>query len=138
MSAEASIPLAWAPREPPLEPEAVIAFDEVATRLGRRVLAAPEGLSELRGCAGPSSLLLIGPPESLPWVDGVRYLGRDPRAPSLLVPTTLTTQVPPDLLARAVSRQITGAAAVLPGTLLDASAAGPIDVDALTTWLASR
>ena len=29
---------------------------------------------------------MLGAAEALPWVDGVIYLGRDPRAPSLLLP----------------------------------------------------
>jgi hypothetical protein len=47
-------------------------------------------------------LVLLGEGQTLPWVDGVRYLGRDPLAPHLLLPTNRTPGVPVDLFESAL------------------------------------
>jgi len=137
--------LRWSPRAHPLEPAGVAASGAAARALARRLLGAPpERLAGLRGCLETSRplLLLLGEAALLPWVDGVVYLGREPRAPTLLVPTTLTADVPPDLLLRAARRRLQGGvAAILPapsgagGVLIDVSVAGAIDPDALASWL---
>jgi hypothetical protein len=48
---------------------------------------------------------LLGATDDLPWADGVSYLGVDPEAPSLLLPTTMTPQLPLALFERAVLRR---------------------------------
>ena len=47
-------------------------------------------------------IILLGEAASLPWVDGVSYLGSDERAPHLLLPTNREPNVPLDLLQQAL------------------------------------
>jgi hypothetical protein len=61
--------------------------------------------------SGPDVLLVVG--DELPWADGVVYLGRDPDAPKLLLPTTLMPEVPVDLFERALLHKFADAAAPL-------------------------
>src|SRR5262249_18847627 len=78
--------LSWGPRAVPLAPCAVYAEGEAARALVRRLLArTDEELARLRGVAAASLVLILG--EDLPWVDGARYLGADPLALALLLPT---------------------------------------------------
>jgi hypothetical protein len=71
--------------------------------LARRLLAFDEAeAAALRGVAGPGLLALLGEAASLPWVDGILYLGEDPAAPGLVLPTTRFPSVPPALLDRAL------------------------------------
>lgn len=74
----------WVPREPPLRPTAVAAIGEPAVRLVAR-LRAWSAHRPWQGVAGPGWLVLSG--DDPPWVDGVSFLGRDPAAPRLLLPT---------------------------------------------------
>ena len=57
---------------------------------------------------GTGLLLVLGREEDLPWIDGIVYLGKDPGAPSLLLPTTLEPDVPPALLERAILARARG------------------------------
>jgi hypothetical protein len=89
---------AWRPRPVPLAPRAALGRGPVGERLAG-VAGARAGLELVRF---PDAVLVLGPEAELPWVDGVEYLGIDPRAPSLLVPTHRAPTVPIDLLARAL------------------------------------
>jgi hypothetical protein len=101
--------LSWGPRPAPLAPSAVYAEKDAARALVRRLLArTDEELARLRGVAAPDLVLIVG--EELPWVDGARYLGVDPLAPALLLPTARAPTVSPALLERAFG----GTFAVLP------------------------
>ncbi|XXF77682.1 hypothetical protein P2318_32225 [Myxococcaceae bacterium GXIMD 01537] len=135
------LPVSWSPRGAPLEALAVAGTGPVALALARRVLAADDaGLGAWRGVAGPGVLLLLGEGDSLPWVDGAVYLGRDAAAPALLLPCALAPGVPPALLERALlARAREGTPlAVLPSPrwLLPVGAARPVAREALTAWLA--
>ena len=57
-----------------------------------------------------SPVVVLGATEALPWVDGVNYLGRDPDAPRLLLPTMLRPAVAVDAV-RAGDRPPCGGAA---------------------------
>ena len=89
--------------------------------------------------------MLVGDEATLPWCDGVVYLGRDPAAPSLLFPTTLDPTIPAVLVERAIARLALGARvdapiAVLPvpATLLvPLAAARPLSRARLRDWLES-
>lgn len=92
------------PRREPLEPRAVLAFGPVAQRLMARVLEHSDAeLAQWTGVANDDLVVLLG--ESLPWVDGVIYLGSDPRAPGLFVPTAIETKAPLELVARSLLRR---------------------------------
>lgn len=97
------LPVAWRPRPAPLEPVGMAARGEAARTLAQRLLArSDEALARLSGVAGEDVVLLLGEAAALPWVEGAAYLGRDSRAPSLLLPTNREPAVPLPLLERAL------------------------------------
>lgn len=113
--------LEWTVREPPLSPRAVVALGEHARSLARRVLESDdEALGALSGVSADDAIVIVGAGERLPWVDGAMYLGVDPEAPGLFLPTTLHPGVPAWLLARALGARFPdappGPLAVLPST----------------------
>jgi len=83
-----------------------------------------EALSRLAGASQARQVLLLScPQEHLPWVDGVVYLGTDPRAPGLRLPTALEPgPVPIQLFER--SLRLAFAEAAAGGPLGVAPAAG--------------
>src|SRR5262245_15643876 len=104
MNEVSTIPVTWQSRDHPLAAVAVAARGHAAIALARRLLELDaESLASLKGVSGGEFIIVIGDEESLPWVDGVIYLGRDSKAPSLLIPTTLTTSIPLALLERALA-----------------------------------
>jgi hypothetical protein len=123
-----------------LDPIAVVGLGRVAGALARRLMQLDdEPLHALRSAAGDDVLVVLGATEALPWVDGVHYLGRDPDAPRLLLPTMVRPAVAADAFERAIARH----AAALPSpwaVLHDArrvfsiAHAGPIDRDLLGRW----
>lgn len=97
--------LRWSFREPPLEAAAALASGDVALALAARMLTlSDEHLARLTAVAGLRRLLILGATDDLPWVEGVAYLGRSPKAPSLLLPTLFAPNWPEPLLENAVRR----------------------------------
>ncbi|NTX51772.1 hypothetical protein [Myxococcus sp. CA039A] len=146
MSSESqgALPVRWGPRAEALEPLAVIGVGEVARVLARRALREDDAkLGAWRGVAGQGVLVLLGAAESLPWVDGALYLGRDSAAPSLLLPCALAPDVVASLLERALLALAGDTAtplAVLPGSfqLVSVASARPVHRPTLVAWLASE
>jgi len=136
-----TVPLRWRARTVPLAPRALLARDQVARALARRLLAEGDvGLASLRACAADATLVVLADEARLPWVDGAVYLGHDPAAPALLVPTHREPGVPADLFAEALAMRLgRGPWAVLPddGGLIAVplAAAGPVSRARLETWL---
>jgi len=141
VSDPALLPLRWQVREPPLEPVAAAATGPAARALARRLMAmSPERLGALSGVAGGELLLVLGAGKDLPWVDGVQYLGRDPEAPGLLLPTALRPAVPLPLVERAAMLRRRTApmpvALVLdPPLLVPLEEARPVDRAMLRQWM---
>lgn len=136
------VPVTFLPREEVLEPAAAVAFAPVARVLAERLLEySDEQLGEWTGVAGAGVLVVLGTAHSLPWVNGVSYLGRDPRAPRLFVPTT--TQASPaaiEVFERAILRRHERlapplAVVVSPPRILSLSEALPIRRDRIRAWL---
>lgn len=132
----------WADREPPLVPCAVAASGDAAHRLAQRLLELDSSVANrLYGVAGPTTLLVIGEEANLPWVDGVSYLGRDPAAPGLLLPTHIEPLVPTaNLLERALRKHFAKLApplAVLPLTMTIISCHGALQLspNKIEAWL---
>jgi len=141
--APSRLPVTWSPRSEPLAALAVAAVGPVSLVLARRALVAEaRQLSTWNGVAGEGLLILLGDTESLPWVDGAVYLGRDPAAPSLLLPCALAPDVAPALLERALVAHAQGVTplAVLPrsGQLVPVGAARPVARETLTAWLSAQ
>jgi hypothetical protein len=136
----ARLPVTWIPRHEPLAAVAVAGVGPVAFALARRALASEQKqLGGWSGVAGPGVLVLLGATDSLPWVDGAVYLGRDAAAPSLLLPCALAPEVAPALLERALVAQAAAGTplAVLPrpGLLIPLGAARPVARETLASWL---
>jgi hypothetical protein len=134
------LPVTWSPRQSPLAALAVAGVGPVAMALARRALAAEDKqLGAWSGVAGPGMLVLLGETDSLPWVDGAVYLGRDPAAPSLLLPCALAPEVAPALLERALVAHASAGTplAVLPrsGHLVPVGAARTVARETLAAWL---
>jgi hypothetical protein len=133
------LPVAFHPRAAPLAPLGATARGPAARALAERLLARDDdALAALSGVASPDRLIVLGPADALPWVDGVVYLGRDPQAPALLLPTALAPDAPPALLERAVLARVSAApVAVLadPPALASLAAARPLDRARLCAWL---
>jgi hypothetical protein len=134
------IAVTWMDRPVPLAPVAVIASGDASRRLAASLLRRDDAaLSSLRGVAGTGVLLVLGEIDALPWADGALYLGRDPEAPALLIPTTSMPGCPPALLERAIGRRYPNETpiAVVPdeGILVGASAARPVARARLKAWL---
>ena len=137
------IPVTWQLRDLPLVASAVSAYGAVALNLAQRLMDLDdEALSCLKGVSGAGLLMIVGDEASLPWVDGVVYLGRDSRAPSMLVPTTLEPSVPIALFERALATRYPGMQplGVLadPRLVVSLCSARSIAGDALRNWMQSQ
>ena len=129
--------LEWSARNEPLQPQAVVATGPAASKLARRLLQAPH-LPVLDWAASSGLIVLLGETANLPWVDGVRYLGRDPAEPRLYLPTSLEPSLPPEWIASALVRQF-GLAAPLALTeslvVIPLHQARALHATALEQWL---
>jgi hypothetical protein len=138
------LPVTFGPRASPLVPLAAAARGTAAAALARHLAARDDAaLARLSGVSGPGLLLVIGAAVDLPWITGIVYLGKDPGAPSLLLPSALEPDVPASLFERAVLLRTPGAdvpIAVLlaPPALAGAGSARPIRRAALLAFLASE
>jgi hypothetical protein len=97
-----------------------------------------DALLQLKGAAGRDVLILLADEESLPWADGVIYLGRDERAPSLLLPTTREPSLPVQLFERALRRRFKEsplAVLIDPAVVIPVSAARPVARESLLRWM---
>lgn len=98
-----SLQITWHFREEPRVPVAVVASGETAKELAKKLLSSDHTQwTNWKGAAASDTIVLLGEAESLPWVDGVSYLGSDERAPHLLLPTNREPSVPADLLQQAL------------------------------------
>jgi hypothetical protein len=100
-------------------------------------------LSRLRAVRGGDFLLLQGSPGDLPWCDGLIYLGKDEAAPQLLLPTTLTPNVPTALFERALTRYCQSSPAPLlgpwavsfePSLLISLAESRPLSPERVRHW----
>lgn len=135
----------WSDREPPLIACAVAAWGEVAQRLANHLLELDHtAMGRLSGVAGTNSIVLLGDETNLPWVDGSLYLGRDPLAPALLLPTRIEPTVPAaNLLERALLKRFSRSSpplAILPDTLTVISCyeARQLSRSRIEDWLAEE
>lgn len=139
-----AIEIAWRPRDTPLSPMAAAATGPTAIEIVKLLLELDdESLALLKGAAGPSEIILLGESQTLPWVDGVVYLGRDPAAPTFLLPTNLAPNTPLPLFEKAIRSQFANLQTplvVLPGCKIVSSvaAARNLDREAIRSWLEGK
>lgn len=135
-----SFKIQWHPRGEPRVPAAVTAFGTVAKDLARKLLASDQTMWEnWKGVATSDTIVLLGEALSLPWVDGVSYLGSDERAPHLFLPTNRDPNVPLDLLQQALIEQCPFqpplAFVETRNTVISLSQARELSRDVLRSWL---
>jgi hypothetical protein len=136
--------ITFSPRHDVLEPAAVAGLGPIARRLAERLMLLSDSrLGRLRGCASVGIAVALGEAKDLPWVDGVTYLGRDPAAPRLLIPSMLRSNVAIDVFERAIARHagtLPGPWAVLasPPRLFSVANAAIINRGHLAHWLGSH
>ncbi len=132
----------WSQRETALTPVGVAAVGDRARALARRMLRDDSAamIEGLRAAGTSDALVILGEASHLPWVDGVIYLGKDPRARSLLIPTNVIPSVPIDAVERALAGRFADVQppiVVLPalGRIFSAAAALPLGRAHLARWL---
>lgn len=123
-------------------PAAVVAFGDVAKDLARKLLASDDAKwPSLKGVATSDGIVLLGEAVSLPWVDGVSYLGSDERAPHLLLPTNREPNLPLDLLQQALIERSPFppplALIETKNTVVSLAQARGLSRDLLRSWLSS-
>lgn len=122
--------VAWVPREPPLSACGLVV---VASGIARLLRLEDEALGRLQGVVGAGKIVILGDGEALPWVDGATWLGVDPEARALRLPTTLRPDVPVAWLERRVLALAAGSGGgpfvVLPETqeIIPLGSALPLD-----------
>ena len=137
-----SFKIKWHFREEPRVPAAVVAFGDVAKDLARKLLASDDAKwPSLKGVATSDGIVLLGEAVSLPWVDGVSYLGSDERAPHLLLPTNREPNLPLDLLQQALIERSPFppplALIETKNTVVSLAQARGLSRDLLRSWLSS-
>jgi hypothetical protein len=105
MSASPLLPWRWLERSPALEPQAAVAWGDVAVRLHARLSdMSREQQGRVSATANRDVLVMTGAMNDLPWVDGIEYAAPSPEAPQLWLPTHSRPNVPCDLLAQGFCR----------------------------------
>ena len=131
--------ITFSPRDEILDPAAVAGLGPNARALAKRLLLlSHEQLGKLRGAAGDGIVVALGEANDLPWADGVAYLGRDPEAPLLFVPTMLRPNVAMEVFERAIASRAARlpspwAVLAAPPRLLSVADASAIDRECLTS-----
>jgi hypothetical protein len=108
---------AWCERTPGLAPAGLVAAGPSMGALLRALRQRNtdnlrDSLRALTLVATRELLVLLGPAERLPWVDGVGYCAPAPGVPGLWLPTRLAPDMPAELLHAGLQRR-TGHAAML-------------------------
>ncbi|MBI6561235.1 hypothetical protein EIG75_23145 [Pseudomonas syringae] len=99
----AAIDWNWRVRREPGQPQAAVAWGEVAARLHARLLRMPEDqTAQLQATANCDVLIVTGNADDLPWVEGVDYACTEPAAPGLWLPTSWEPDAPLDLMGQAL------------------------------------
>lgn len=93
----------WRPVADAAAPRAAVGHGPAAERLLARVGAWPQARRAALAVTGTRDwLVVLGPTDDLPWVEGVRYAAPCADCPSLWLPTHRAPSVPPDLLWQAL------------------------------------
>ena len=97
--------LGWRPRIEPLAIEGLAARGAAGHLLARRLLERGSQ-RELSGVKANDCLIVLGPAEHLPWVDGAVYLGREDPLHLLYLPTHLAPSLPVSWLTQGLRAQL--------------------------------
>ena len=135
------IPWQWRPVAEAAPPRAAVGQGIAASRLLARLAAMPPARRAALTATGSADwLVVLGPTDDLPWVEGVRYAAPSAVCPALWLPTHCAPTAPADLLWRALEARHRRAPLLLwnePAAVLPLDRQLPAD-DALVATLAAR
>ena len=141
MTSASTIPWQWRPVGNAPAPRAAVGQGIAANRLLARLAALPASRRTALTATGTADwLIVLGPTDDLPWVEGVRYAAPCAACPALWLPTHCAPTAPPDLLWRALEARHRRAPLLLwpdPVAVLPLDRQLPAD-DALVATLAAR
>jgi len=141
MTSLSGISWSWRAATDTIAPRAAVGHGLAASRLRARLAAMPAQRRAALTVTGTADwLVVLGPTDDLPWVDGVRYAAPCAGSPALWLPTHAQPCAPLDLLWRALEARHTRAPLLL---WPDPAAVLPLDrqlpaSDALLQTLASH
>ena len=119
----------WGDRAEPLRAGGALARGVARNALVRRLLAlSDEALAGLSGVAGGDLVVVLG---DVPWADGVTWLGADPAAPGVWLPTNRVPMLPLGLVTQVVARSATLPAVYVEGLIVPVGEARPLARDVL-------
>ena len=96
----------WRPVVDAALPRAAVGHGAAALRLLARLAALPAARRAALTATGTADwLIVLGPTDDLPWVEGVRYAAPCAASPALWLPTHCEPTAPVDLLWRALERR---------------------------------
>ncbi|MDP1978493.1 hypothetical protein [Undibacterium sp.] len=99
--------LEWVANEQAPAPAGLIAVAGVARQLLHKLQTLPANeLSHLSVVASRDMLVVLGPPDILPWLDGVQYCAPHPQARDLWLPTHTGPSLSADLVQAALARRL--------------------------------
>lgn len=93
----------WRPELQPTSPQGAIVFGAQRSVLARRLLLVADEVSAVKLWVGQAAIVVLGPAELLPWIDGIQYLSARSEAPQLLLPSTQRPDLPLDLVYQALT-----------------------------------
>ena len=101
MTIVSTFPWQWRPVADAASPRAAVGQGVAANRLLARLAALPPQRRATLTATGTADwLIVLGPADDLPWVEGVRYAAPCAACPALWLPTHCAPTVPVDLLWR--------------------------------------
>ena len=131
----------WRPVADAVAPRAAVGHGVAAARLLARLAAmSPNARAALAATGTADWLVVLGPGDDLPWVEGVRYAAPCAASPALWLPTHLEPTAPADLLWRALESRHRRTPILLwpePAVVLPLDRQLPVD-DALLSTLAAH
>ena len=126
--------LTWQARPQALPVAGVVGLGAAGKALGERLLEEPK--LAFRALAWDQGLVLLG--DELPWVSGLIWLGREPDAPGLYLPTQVASTVDPSWVLQCLASQAQPPPIVVlpePGLFFSLSHARSLDRSALQCWM---
>jgi hypothetical protein len=135
-----AIPWQWRPASDVGAPRAAVGHGTASARLLARLAALPQARRAPLAVTGTADwLIVLGPADDLPWVEGVRYAAPSATSPALWLPTHLEPTAPTDLLWRALEARHRRAPLLLwpdPAAVLPLDRQLPVDDGVLATLAA--
>jgi len=134
-------PVTWKSRRDPLPAVAVAGSGVTQCIIMERLRRRPASeLADLKIVVAADHFVIFGESHRLPWASGGLYLGTDPRAPGLLLPTSLEPTLPIHLFEDVLRARYTTHGAQLavfpkPLSLVAITNAKPVSDESVLAWL---